>query len=59
MQAQESARYTPDPFPRERVGSGDETRRVRLTQFGLFQLHQKLVLHHGTVVESLHVTGFT
>ena len=24
-QAQESGRYTPDPFPRERVGSGDET----------------------------------
>ena len=34
-------------------------RRVRLTQFGLPQLHQKVVLHHGTVVESLHVTGFT
>ena len=26
QQAQESARYTPDPFPRERVGSGDETK---------------------------------
>ena len=26
QQAQESARYTPDPFPRERVGSWDETR---------------------------------
>ena len=24
-QAQESGRYTPDPFPRERVGSGNET----------------------------------
>ena len=23
------------------------------TQFGLPQLHQKVVLHHGTVVESL------
>ena len=26
QQAQESARYPPDPFPRERVGSGDETK---------------------------------
>ena len=30
-----------------------KNRRVRLTQFGLPQLHQKVVLHHGTVVESL------
>ena len=31
QQAQESARYTPDPFPRERVGSGDETTIVHAT----------------------------
>ena len=30
-----------------------KNRRVRLTQFGLPQLHQKVAFHHGTVVESL------
>ena len=26
QQTQESARYTPDPFPSQRVGSGNETK---------------------------------
>ena len=30
-QAQESGRYTPDPFPRERVGSGNETSAIQCT----------------------------
>ena len=34
QQAQESAQYPPDPFPRERVGSGNETSVHTLIGFG-------------------------